>query len=197
MIVMTGDYINKAHRNDQYTQIDLKQLLNQLHAPLGVYAVNGNVESPGWMEHVFSGTGVTVLDNQVAEIAELGGNFTIIGLSDAYWPTVEKNFLNTMDQVDPGGFTLLLTHAPEIVYSAAEMEIDLYLAGHTHGGQVRAPLIGALFTNSRYGKRFEMGLYKVKDMHLFVSRGLGFAGGKAPQLRFLALPEVVVIDLLP
>ena len=74
--------------------------------------------------------------------------------------------------------------------------VDLQLSGHTHGGQVRLPLYGALLTLSAMGKRFEAGLYRLGEMALYVNRGLGMEGGAAPRVRFLCRPEITVFDLL-
>jgi predicted MPP superfamily phosphohydrolase len=73
--------------------------------------------------------------------------------------------------------------------------VDLYLAGHTHGGQIRLPLFGAVFTASAYGKRYEQGHYSVGDTTLYVSRGIGMEGMGAPRARFLCPPEIVVVNL--
>ncbi|MBN1306175.1 MAG: metallophosphoesterase [Anaerolineales bacterium] len=73
----------------------------------------------------------------------------------------------------------------------------MYLAGHTHGGQVRIPLYGALVTFSRYGKVFEMGEDHIEGTTLYVSRRLGMEGLGLPRVCFLCPPEIVVIDLSP
>ena len=73
--------------------------------------------------------------------------------------------------------------------------MDLYLAGHTHGGQIRLPLYGPMATGSRYGRRYAAGLFQEKDTTLYVSRGLGFEGGGMPRARFLCRPEAVNIEL--
>jgi len=75
--------------------------------------------------------------------------------------------------------------------------VDLYCAGHTHGGQVALPFYGALVTFSKYGKRFETGLYRVGETRLYVSRGIGMEGGKIPRVRFCSRPEVTVIEIHP
>jgi predicted MPP superfamily phosphohydrolase len=80
--------------------------------------------------------------------------------------------------------------------AAAEEKVDLYLAGHTHGGQIRLPLFGAVFTASSYGKRYEQGLYEIGETTLYVSRGLGMEGQGAPRARFLCPPEIVAVDLV-
>jgi predicted MPP superfamily phosphohydrolase len=89
--------------------------------------------------------------------------------------------------------TILLYHTPDLMpkITGLGLGIDLYLAGHTHGGQLRLPLYGALFTSSRWGKRYEMGRYEAQGTTLYVSRGLGLEGLGAPRARFLAPPELV------
>jgi predicted MPP superfamily phosphohydrolase len=75
--------------------------------------------------------------------------------------------------------------------------LNLYLCGHTHGGQVRLPIYGALLTSSQLGKRYEMGHYREDDTHLYVSRGLGLEGLSAPRVRFLCPPEMTLVTLRP
>lgn len=197
MIVITGDLISDSNIGDLQTTVDLRRLLEQLDAPLGIYAVNGNVETPLMLKTMLQGTGVHILNNETVRIPELGNNFILAGLS--YWPRdFERQELTAlMAQIRPNDFSVLLYHTPDLIYTARDLHVDLYLAGHTHGGQVRMPFFGALFANSIYGKKFEMGLYHVDGTTLFVSRGLGFSGGIAPRIRFLSPPEVVVIDLIP
>jgi len=79
--------------------------------------------------------------------------------------------------------------------AASQAGIDLYLCGHTHGGQIRLPLYGAMITSSRLGKQFEMGHYQINGTHLYVNRGVGLEGLGAPRIRFLCPPEVVLFTL--
>ena len=90
------------------------------------------------------------------------------------------------------GFNLLLYHSPDLAPNASRNGIDLQLSGHTHGGQVRLPVIGALYTGSLYGKRFEAGRYLVNGMTLYTSRGLGMEGAIAPRVRLLCRPEIIL-----
>ena len=74
----------------------------------------------------------------------------------------------------------------------------MLLAGHTHGGQVRFPLVGALVTNARVPRSWAAGLTELPGGNrLLVSRGIGMECGYAPRIRFLCRPELVVIDLGP
>ena len=77
---------------------------------------------------------------------------------------------------------------PEMVQAG----VNLHLAGHTHGGQIRLPFYGALLTSSLYGKRYEMGHYQEGNTHLYVARGVGVEGMGAPRARFLCPPEIVL-----
>jgi predicted MPP superfamily phosphohydrolase len=98
-------------------------------------------------------------------------------------------------RANPEGFRLVAYHTPDLVEELAPLEPDLYLAGHTHGGQVRMPFYGALLTMSRFDKKYEMGLHTVGGTSLFVSRGIGFEP-RMPRIRFLCRPEIAVIDVV-
>jgi hypothetical protein len=94
--------------------------------------------------------------------------------------------------VDPDAFRLMLAHSPDIMPDAVEEKIDLVLAGHTHGGQVRFPFVGATVCPSRYGTRYAAGLYREGRTTLYVNRGLGTV--RFP-VRFLCRPELALLTL--
>jgi predicted MPP superfamily phosphohydrolase len=197
MLVLTGDYISKLYPNDAQTREDLRSLVAQLHAPLGIYAVNGNVETPAKMRQLLDGVGIHILANQIVRVPELGDHFVIVGVNLVKYSPDQRALTALMRQVQPDDFSMLLYHKPEIAYKARDLGVDLFLTGHTHGGQVRLPFYGAIYTNSRLGKAYEMGRYQLDQMTMFVSRGIGMGGTIAPRVRFLCPPEVVVIDLVP
>jgi len=197
MIVITGDLINESYINDSKAIKALRDLAVKLKAPLGVFAVNGNVESPQRLQRMLQGIDVHVLQNEMVRIPEISSKFVLVGLNYIEWSQDKEELSFLISQTQPDDFSLLLYHKPDLIYSASDLNVNLYLSGHTHGGQVRLPFWGAIFTNSRYGKTFEMGMYQVENTTLFVSRGLGFTGGVAPRIRFLAPPEVVIVDLVP
>lgn len=197
IIVITGDLINESYAHDPKAVTAVNDLMTRLNAPLGVYAINGNVESPKALKTMLAGSTVRAMDNEIVSIPELGQHTVLIGLNFIDWNRDQIVLQQLVKQLENDQFSILLYHKPDLAYAARDLGIDLYLAGHTHGGQVRLPIYGALITNSRYGKTFEMGLYHLDQMTLFVSRGLGFTGGIAPRVRFLAPPEIVIIDLIP
>mgnify|MGYP000971732168 CR=1 FL=1 len=81
LIVITGDYLNESYTQSPESARDLRNLLSQLHAQLGVYAVNGNVETPSEMEHLLKGLNIKTIKNEVIRVPESGGHFVILGLS--------------------------------------------------------------------------------------------------------------------
>jgi uncharacterized protein len=89
-----------------------------------------------------------------------------------------------MAHVNSNDFTLLLYHKPDLAYAAQELGINLYLSGHTHGGQVCLPFIGALFTNSRYEKTFKMGLYHLGITTLLSAEDWGLLAGMPHEFDF-------------
>lgn len=91
-------------------------------------------------------------------------------------------------------FSIFLFHYPDEVQVVEQNRIDLYLAGHTHCGQIALPFYGALLTFSRFDKKYERGLHAVGDSWLYVNCGIGLEG-HAPRARFLARPEITVIDI--
>jgi predicted MPP superfamily phosphohydrolase len=197
LIVLTGDYLNLSYLHDDRAAGDLHQLLGQLHAPLGIYAVNGTVEHPQEMENLFAGLDIHPLEDAAVRIPAFGDHFVILGLNNAELNYDQTQLERLVQQVRPGDFSLLLYHTPDLAYAARDLHINLYLAGHTHGGQIRLPFYGAVFTNSHWGKTFEMGLYRLDQTTLYVSRGIGLEGKAAPRARLLCPPEVVVVDLEP
>jgi uncharacterized protein len=75
IIVITGDFINESYTNDPMTIGALRELISQLHAPFGVYGVNGNVETPKRLRKIFDGLDITILDDEVIHIPEIGESF--------------------------------------------------------------------------------------------------------------------------
>jgi predicted MPP superfamily phosphohydrolase len=200
LIVLTGDYTNLSYVDDDVAIAHARDWLSQLHAPLGVYAVLGTPEVD--LRHrtadLFSGTGVRLLDNEVVQIARGEETLELIGLTCDRDLDADSSRLELLaGDLPDDRFTLLLYHMPDLMPEAVTLGIDLYLTGHTHGGQWRLPGYGALITSSAFGKRYEMGGYTEGETELYVSRGLGMEGLAAPRARFLCPPEMTLVTLLP
>ena len=104
----------------------------------------------------------------------------------------ETCLAETLSMVPSEPFSIFLYHYPAGADAAQKKEIDLFLCGHTHGGQVRLPFYGALFTNSTRGKALEWGLYSRGKTRIHVSKGIGMTG---LPIRFLAKPEIALIEI--
>jgi predicted MPP superfamily phosphohydrolase len=198
LILLTGDYLNLSNVNDPRARRDARQLLGQLQAPYGVYAIPGTpvVDTDEALEDIFAGLdNVTLLHDAFVRLELDGPPVYVVGVANLAWERDRQALVGLMNQFEPEAYTILLYHKPDLIESAADLGVDLYLAGHTHGGQVRLPGHGAVVTFSRYGKRFESGLHQVGPTRLYVSRGIGMEGWIVPRVRFLCPPEIVAISL--
>jgi predicted MPP superfamily phosphohydrolase len=196
LILLTGDYLNLSYLGDETAQRDFRTLASQLHAPYGIYAVRGSVDSPALTERLFAGLDIVVLENESVRLDIEGREIYLVGVACSHDLSIDIPRLDqALSGVPPDSFKILLYHSPDLIEAASERGIDLYLAGHTHGGQICLPLYGAIATNSIYYKQYEAGLFQEGRTYLYVSRGLGMEGGHAPRARFFCRPEVAVHTL--
>jgi uncharacterized protein len=198
LIVLTGDYLNYDYASDPRAIRDGRAFLSQLQAPRGVYAIPGShfVDRPEVITLLFADMKITVLKDQAERIKIGSGEIYLMGVVNQDRKTRDRNALSDlMKQKSPGVFSLLLYHTPDLIEAAAENGVNLYLAGHTHGGQIRFPLIGAVITLSAYGRKYASGQHTLGATTLYTSRGLGMEGLNLPRARFLCPPEMVVIEL--
>ncbi len=198
LVLLTGDYLNLSYADDDTAVAHARKWLSRLAAPLGVYAVLGTpeVDVRHRADDVFANTGVRLLSNEAVLVEAGDQQITLLGVTCERDLSVDRAGLEaTLRDVPSSAFTILLYHIPDLMPEAVARGIDLYLAGHTHGGQWRVPGYGAVITSSVYGKRYEMGHYVEGSTQLYVSRGLGLEGLAAPRARFLCPPEVVLLTL--
>ena len=203
LIVLTGDFLNTSYNDDPQALADLRTVLEQLDAPAGIYAVWGTIEVdlPPLLRPLLDELCIVVLEEAVAGVPcgdekATDPELWLVGLSctrDLVDAGARLRAL--MGELPPKAFSLLLYHTPDLMPQAAALGIDLYLAGHTHGGQWRVPGFGAILTSSQHWKRYEAGLYREGYTTLYVSRGLGMEGFGTPRARFFCPPEVVSITL--
>ncbi len=190
LITLTGDFIS---RSADYAA-SCANALAQLSAPLGVFAVLGNHdywagridETIAQLERV----GIRVLRNENVTIGAGNGRICLIGVDDV-WDT-QPNLPLAMAGVSQDMCKIALVHHPDYVEETAKYEVDLQLSGHSHGGQVRLPFIGALFLPAMAIK-YPMGLQWVNaHTQIYTSRGIGDV---ALPVRFNCSPEVTLLRL--
>ncbi len=189
IIVFTGDALN----NEKALPL-FQDTMRKLHAPLGKFAVTGNWDFSHWSNlKLFKGTGFEELRLHEKIVEKDGESISISGLA------FENGKISSRvaGNLKPENFNLFLYHNTDMMDYFDPVPVDLYLCGHTHGGQVALPFYGALTTLSRHGKKYEAGLYKQGHIQLYVNRGIGMEGGRSPRVRFCARPEISVFDIGP
>ena len=193
LIVILGDYMSSngwvTHRVEPEV---FGPVLKDLHAPLGVYSVLGNHDwwySGSKVRRGLEQNGIKVLENEAAQIDVRGTSLWLVGLSDLW--TRPQRIDDTVAKAPEGQPLIALTHNPDI-FPNVPQRVPLMLAGHTHGGQVRFPLIGSVVESSKYGERWEMGHVIENNHHLFVTSGIGTS---IVPVRFGLPPEIVLLTL--
>ncbi len=187
LIVFTGDCVNAPEGLANF-----RRCMKALVGIAPTFAVKGNWDRWFGITDHFAGTGVQELRGQWRTLDVAGAKVHVGGLAVGDDTRLEE----TLAAAPRDGFRLFLYHYPDLIYRVAPSGMDLYCAGHTHGGQIALPWFGAIVTLSQFGKRFERGLYTVQNTHLYVNRGIGMEGGPAPRMRLFAKPEVTCIDLV-
>jgi predicted MPP superfamily phosphohydrolase len=195
LVVFTGDCANSESGVAVF-----RRCLSEIAKIAPTFVVKGNWDV--WFYtgiDRFGGTGAIELDGTTADVDVAGTRVHVVGMAYA---SQSPGFGPALAGLPPDGPAIVLYHPPypDAVPQRFASRVDLMCAGHVHGGQVALPLYGALLTLSKFGKRFERGLYPTADgfgFPLYVSRGIGMEGGSAPRVRFCSRPEVALIELVP
>lgn len=192
LIALLGDYVTENRLAAPIPAEQTASWLGELRAPGGVFAVLGNhdwwQDGPG-ITRSLQGAGLRVLEGEFATTEVRGQRLWVLGVPDA---TTRGAFVeDALARAPRGAPVLALTHSPDIFPRVPE-HVRLTLAGHTHGGQVRFPLLGALVVPSRYGQRYAQGHISEGNRHLYVTSGLGMS---IFPIRFGVPPEVVFLKI--
>jgi predicted MPP superfamily phosphohydrolase len=189
LVLFAGDYLQVGGGAYDSAAAQLRDMLRRagLAAPLGAFAVAGNVDPPRRWPGIFQGVPVVAVERTAR-----------FDLDPVVLTTLAR-----ADSVDPelivpgagGKFHIVLGHSPD--FCLARVDADLLLAGHTHGGQVQLPFFGPLLTLARVPRRWSSGAHVVAPGKvLVVSRGIGMERADAPRLRFWCRPELVLLRLV-
>jgi len=193
IVVFTGDLINKFNHYDNKENIhEIWEVLSEINAPLGKYAVYGNHDYGGGAERAYrqimTNSGFKILVNENIKIKE--NNINIIGLDDSIFGTFDKETIVSL--LDENYYNIIISHEPDVAEYFLQYSTDLFLAGHSHGGQVNLPFI-------RYtpllAQKYIRGLYGIdnyRQTKIYVNIGLGTS---TIPMRLMAAPELTVITL--
>jgi predicted MPP superfamily phosphohydrolase len=194
LIVLLGDFVSGIPvLSAQLPAAEWSGALAKLSAPLGAFAVLGNHDwskDPVGVRQALASSGIPVLENQARKIKTPNGfEFWLAGLGDQV--ARRDDLQATMRAIGDDAPAILLAHEPDIFPRVSE-RVSLTLCGHTHGGQIRLPLIGAPIVPSRFGQRYAYGHIIEEGRHLVVSGGLGCT---FLPVRLGSPPEIVVLEL--
>ena len=201
IICITGDIIDSRH-----TDIEIAlQFVKSAMEIAPCYYVTGNHEARvseyDELKAGMEAAGVVVLEDEKTKISLEGGEIMLIGVNDPSYQTdylfgdaetVMREKLSELNS-DEDGFTVLLSHRPELFEVYANSGVDLVLSGHAHGGQFRLPFVGGLVApNQGLFPKYDAGLYTEENTNMIVSRGIG---NSILPFRFNNRPEVILIEL--
>ena len=201
IIVLTGDLIDSRH-TDIEIALDFARQAIKL-AP--VYYVSGNHEARVReyedLKMGLAGAGVVILENQNVQITREGERITLMGIDD---PSFQEDYLfgdsesvarQAIDdlQNESEGYTILLSHRPELFDLYVDTGMDLVFSGHAHGGQFRLPFVGGLVApNQGFFPKYDAGQFTEENTTMIVSRGVG---NSIIPIRFNNRPEIVLVTL--
>lgn len=184
VILLLGDLVHASARARSYLS-----LLSELEAKEGVWACLGNHEhgfvwysrylgasrapSVGRWRELYAEAGIQLLANEARPLPRGRSRIWLLGVDDAY--SGHDDLAAALAQACTGEFCLATTHSPDLVDEPQVRELDLVLAGHTHGGQICLPFMGPLFAPCRHFRRRASGLVSVNRTTMYVTRGAGEA----------------------
>ncbi len=183
LVLLGGDFVTW----NRHIPLMAEVLLSDLKARDGVFAILGNHDYWAGAEEVtkaMEARGVRFLTNTSVKLP-----LQIIGIDEMYRgePDVDKAFAG----IDPDAPCIGVSHHPDIIDLLGSHRLDLLVCGHTHGGQIRFPFFGAVVVPSRHEGEYAAGFHRVRNVLMYVSRGIG----SIPPLRILCRPEVATFVL--
>ena len=183
-IVLSGGDFIKGHSGKCSMPVDEQaKELAKINAP--IITVLGNhdiIYDKFTVKNTLEQYGITVLDNSCIKV----GDFSIAGVGNK--TVLPSEIVTALEQAEDK--KILISHTPDIYYDVKE-DVDLILAGHVHGGQVRVPFYGALLVPSKYGNKFACGDFTETQNRMIVTKGLGTS---ILGVRFNDIPEIVVLE---
>jgi hypothetical protein len=203
LVVLTGDFVYQSAR---YSEACARELAS-LRAPHGTYAVLGNHDVWTDADEVaghLSDAGIAVLRDSRLSVDIGGAHLWLLGIEDtghtggrfedfrALWQASADRLDGLLEGIPTEDARLLLVHNPDFTEMLPAERIDLALCGHTHGGQVRLPLLGPPLVPSCFGQTYAAGLVDGPHTRVYVNRGIGLI---SPAVRFNCRPEITVLRL--
>jgi predicted MPP superfamily phosphohydrolase len=188
LVVITGDLVNKKDPEPEPALELIKGLRNK-----SIFFVPGNHEwwSGYTIREPLLSLGVNILENKSFKLTKGHSHLWITGVDDPY--TGRDELDKALRNANDGQPIILLAHAPEIFPQGVNSQVELILVGHTHGGQIRLPFIGAVIVpGQKLFPQYDYGLYSEGKSKMIITGGLGESG---LPIRFNIRPEIVFVTL--
>ncbi|BAC13354.1 hypothetical conserved protein [Oceanobacillus iheyensis HTE831] len=192
LILFSGDLVDKP--NQFYWDDRIVEILRSMNAEYGKYWIYGNHDHGGYgteiVKDIMEAGEFSLLQNESVPISKDGSYFTLAGIDDVMLgkPDLNKALQNQQEN----DFTILLSHEPDFADITKNYPVQVQLSGHSHGGQVRFPFIGDLYTPP-YAEKYVQGKYDLHpNFNLYVNSGIGTT--RLPY-RFLCKPELHMYEL--
>jgi predicted MPP superfamily phosphohydrolase len=205
IVLHTGDLAQPARVAQVHGIVaEVASGLRGVEAPMGVYGVMGDTD---W-RLVKAGVGaeqlapLVMLENRGTDVVAGGGDtLALLGmtLDVSRDPDRARGLVDGWLAAAPAGLRVVLGHNPDYVMGLEGADVDICLAGHTHGGQIRIPFIGPLLTMTHHIPReYALGHRMLGKTMLNVSAGIGSEhAGRVPPIRFLCPPDMTLITVRP
>ncbi len=205
VILLLGDYISRQTFNRSALNMPIEtavENLRGLKAKYGIYAVIGNQDNQFGneiMRKALENIGYRVLDGETATVEIKGEKLRLVGIPDALRGNASLNFNKIKASLaeHTAGKIIAFSHNPDVIWTITQKalispDLALFVGGHTHGGQLNFPIIGAPFVPTNYGQKYAQGHFQDKDTDIFISSGIGTSGIPA---RFRVPPEISILEI--
>lgn len=186
---ITGDFRMENHGSVKAIFSPLRQLIAKINPPLGIYATLGNHDSYLMVDELEQ-MGIKILTNETIAIKKGNDEIIITGIDDVHYYFTD-NAIKSME-FSPQGFKIALVHSPEMYDIALQNNYDLYLCGHTHGGQICLPGGKPVFKHLYNGSDLIKGLWQKGTLTGYTSQGCGTSG---IPIRFNSISEITIFEL--
>ncbi|MCB0416029.1 MAG: metallophosphoesterase [Bdellovibrionaceae bacterium] len=189
LAIFTGDFREKVYNGHRQILAPLKVILDEIHTNDGCYATLGNHDTVNMVPD-FQNMGIRILANETVEVERQKQKIAFTGVDDVHYYYTE--YALEALETSPSLFKVAFVHSAEMYAMAEANNYRLYLAGHTHGGQICLPGGYPVFTHHTAGRARARGLWRHKEMYGYTSCG---AGTIALPVRYFSESEVTVFTL--
>ncbi len=194
IILFLGDYTNGYYYQTTLDRDSLQNYLSQFKAKIAKFGILGNHDAflgKRYMMNVLKNSSITPLVNSNAKVSTPYGDFYVAAIADPQ--TLSYSYSKALKDIPPNAPVIFMTHNPAIAREIPH-RVDLVLAGHTHGGQLRLPFIGNIFSIKNIPRSRTEGVSYFNNHTIYTSKGLGTS--RFP-VRFFCEPEFTILRIYP